>query len=167
MEQLAAKISGYHLVSYALTGAVLILSYGALHDFTVSDSIPIQLGIAYAIGLAVSRIGSLIFELFLKKIKVIKYASYEDYIVADNSDPKVSQLAEQSAFYRTLSTGYICIGFISIFDNMRPIKFDISNISETIIYFIASILFLFAYRKQNDFVYKRVLAVKSGKAGLK
>lgn len=158
MEQLASKISAYHILSYMLTGLSLAVSYDIFHPINVSDSLLIQLGLVYVVGLAASRVGSIFLEWFLKSVRFVKYADYADYVKADNADTKVSGLAEQSAFYRTLATGYLLLFFISMFDGLRPITVPVPGYVETFAYLGLSILFLLSYRKQSYFVFKRVSA---------
>lgn len=163
VDTLLEKISAYHLISYALTGLVLIVSYLLFHDSLVTgtifeENIAAQFGIVYLFGLILSRIGSLIFEPSLKLIGVIQYASYPDYIKAGQSDPKVTGLAEQSAFYRTLMAGYFFLFIYSLCDGRVASLANYPAWLETAFYVIAMVIFLLAYRKQTDFVTKRVTA---------
>ena len=161
MNSLLEKISAYHLMSYALTGLILVVSYLLFHETLLAgtifeNSIIAQFGIIYLSGLFLSRIGSLFIEPALKKINFIKYATYENYINADKKDPKVAGLAEQSAFYRTLMAGYFFLLIYSMCDGRNTSFTSYPGWVETALYGIVTVVFLLAYRKQSKFVTERV-----------
>lgn len=156
MESLLSKISAYHLISYGLTGLLLTSCYVVLHGLSTSFGPAIAFGGVYLVGILVSRVGSVVMEWPLKKIGFIKYAIYSDYVEAESVDSKVSGLAEQSAFYRTLSCGFSLLAIFSGFDRREPVIIDFAGWIETSAYSAMAILFLFAYRKQCKFVFDRV-----------
>lgn len=156
MESLLSKISAYNLISYGLTGLLLASCYIVLHGLSPNFGPAIAFGVVYLVGILVSRIGSVLMEWPLKKIGFIKYADYENYVEAENVDSKVSGIAEQSAFYRTLSCGFILLAIFSEFDARDPVIIGFAGWIETSAFSFMAILFLFAYRKQCKFVFDRV-----------
>ena len=156
MESLLSKISAYHLISYALTGLILCGIYAFAHGMDINSHPVVIFGIVYLVGLTVSRIGSIFVESILRKIGFIKYADYKDFVRAEVADPKVSGLAEQSAFYRTLSTGFLTLTILSLFDRLPKEKVAFEGWVETTVYAVLMILFALSYRKQSDFVAQRV-----------
>ena len=79
----------------------------------------IGLFLYYFIGLIISRIGSLILEPFLKLIKFVRFADYEDYVMASKSDPKIDLFSEQNNMYRTLCSLFIMLILFKIFDSIK------------------------------------------------
>lgn len=156
MESLLSKISAYHLISYALTGLLLTSCYVVLHGLAPDYGPAIVFGAVYLVGLLVSRIGSVLMEWPLKKIGFIQYAPYADFVEAESIDSKVSGLAEQSSFYRTLCCGFGLLTIFSAFDGREPIFSDLPGWAETIAFLVISVLFLLAYKKQCSFVFNRV-----------
>ena len=156
MESLLSKISAYHLISYALTGLILCAIYIEAHGKETNGHPILIFGTVYVVGLIVSRIGSIILERPLRKLGFIKYAKYRDFVIAELKDPKVSGLAEQAAFYRTLSTGFLLLALISLFDGLPVKTAFFKGYQETGIYVLIMLLFAFSYRKQCDFVAQRV-----------
>lgn len=156
MESLLSKISAYHIISYALTGLVIFAIYGTLHSVEIEQNPFLFFGLTYSIGLIFSRIGSLIVEWPLKRLKFVAYADYADFVRAEIEDPKVSGLAEQSAFYRTLATGFLALAMVSMLDDRSPCWLIHNGRLETSLYGLATILFAFSYRKQCKFVVDRI-----------
>jgi hypothetical protein len=156
MESLLSKISAYHLISYALTGLIVTSSYIVLHGISPNFGPAVTFGAVYLIGLLISRIGSVLMEWPLKKVGFIKYAAYPEFVEAEGIDSKISGLAEQSSFYRTLCCGFGLAAAFSALDGREPEIAEIPGTAETIGLALASLLFLFAYRKQSKFVVDRV-----------
>ena len=156
MESLLSKISAYHLISYALTGLILCGVYFFAHGIDPKSHPIVIFGVVYVVGLAVSRVGSIFIERILRGIGFVKYAKYEDFVRAEIDDPKVSGLAEQSAFYRTLSTGFLLLTLVSIVDGKPEQVTLFSGWLETLVYGSLTCLFALSYRKQSNFVAKRV-----------
>lgn len=156
MESLLSKISAYHLISYALTGLLLTSCYIVLHGLSPEYNPAIIFGAVYLVGLLVSRIGSILLEWPLKKTGFIQYVPYAEFVEAETIDSKVSGLAEQSSFYRTLCCGFGLLAGFSAVDGREPIVPNIQGRVETVAFFLITCLFLFAYKKQCKFVYDRV-----------
>ena len=110
----------------------------------------------YMIGLIISRIGSLILEPLLKRIKFVRFADYEDYVEAVKLDSKIDIFSEQNNMYRTLCSLSIVLVFLKIFDELKhlcPLSDDANGI---MILAVLLVTFLFSYRKQTQYVVKRV-----------
>jgi hypothetical protein len=105
MKELLDKITSYNLFNYLLPGIVFVFLAKEFTDYDlVQDKEIIGAFLYYFIGMVISRIGSLIFEPFLKWIKVIKLADYKDFIIASKADAKIELLSEANNTYRTLAS---------------------------------------------------------------
>jgi hypothetical protein len=97
MKEIINKISSYNLFNVLLPGIIFIVF---LEEFTqysiIRDSIIINLFIFYFVGILISRFGSLLVEPLFKKIKLIKFSNYDDFvkyskIVEKNKTKKVEK----------------------------------------------------------------------------
>ncbi len=157
MNDLISKISSYNLFNNLLPGVIFVALSKTLtkYDFVQKDII-IGLFVYYFIGLIISRIGSLIIEPILKFFKIIKYSTHEDYIIASKSDDLINQLLESNNMYRTISSLFVCLSSLKIFELISNKYQFINNFASEFLVVGLLILFIFSYRKQTQIIKKRV-----------
>lgn len=151
------KLSQYNFLTNILPGTVLciLLKYWLEYDVIPSDYY--QAGIVfYFVGMVNNRVGSLIIEPILKKIKFIRFAPYEKFVMAEQKDTKVTLLNQENNTYRS----YISVFFILIcayaYLYLEKVISFINSHEIGVLVFILFILFVFSYRKQTSYVRKRV-----------
>ena len=127
-----------------------IRKYNLIHD-----NIILNLFIYYFIGLVISRIGSVIIEPFLKKIKFVQFASYEDYVKQEKKDKRIVILNEHNNMFRTFLALMVVLGITKIYQYIS-IKFCFSQYNCIILIVVLLVLFLFSYRKQTSYIRRRV-----------
>ncbi|MGO8054926.1 hypothetical protein [Rhizobium leguminosarum] len=157
MNDLFAKISSYDLFNNLIPGAVFLffLSVSGIYDLKV-ESLVGHLVIYYFVGLVISRIGSIFIEPLLKLLGMVKYDRYEDFINASSKDLKILTLLESSNLYRTiLALMVVCAIALSWDTVTRYLPFSPRCWGVILCVSLAG-LFLLSYRKQNDFIRKRV-----------
>lgn len=157
MKELIDKISSYNIFNYLLPGIlfVVIAKYTLDYNFVQND---ILLGsfLYYFIGLIISRFGSLVIERILIKIKFIQYSNYNDFIQAQKQDVKIDSLLEMNNMFRTLISMGVLLLILFLYKLLSD-KFTISNTASFIVFVIfIVVLFLFSYKKQTEFIRKRV-----------
>jgi Na+/melibiose symporter-like transporter len=112
-------------------------------------------------GLIINLIGSLAVEPILKKFCFIKYMPYPVFAKAAKADSKIDTLSEMNNITRTLLS---CILLLPVMQMLQVFSIKWTWFSLKwgwgAIAFLF-MLFLFAYRKQTDYVRKRVEAVNS------
>lgn len=163
MEDLLKKISQYQLFNFLLSGALLVVLLSKTTDInlTTDDAIATFFTF-YFIGLVISRLGSLIVEPALKKIKVITFAPYADYLSAVKTDPKIDTLSQENNTYRTLVATFIVFLIIYAFDKDASGFISGKGTLITYIFAVALILlFVLAYRKQTSYITKRIKKAKA------
>lgn len=103
LAQIVEKISSYNIVNNLYPGIlfVYVLKIMFETDLLLNNWFE-NLIVFYFVGMVLSRIGSIIIEPVMKKIKIIKYAPYQDYVKASSIDPLVATLSETNNTYRTL-----------------------------------------------------------------
>lgn len=158
MEDLLKKISEYQIFNYLLSGSVLVVLLSKTTPINLlSDNAIATIFIFYFVGLVVSRIGSIVVEPVLKKLKVVNFAPYTDYLNAVKSDPKIDTLSQENNTYRTLIATFLL--FLIIYGLSENASSFFAGKSKLMTYIIALallLLFVLAYRKQTIYITKRI-----------
>ncbi len=157
MKEIIEKLSSYNIFNNLLPGILFSILAKATtnYDFIQTD---VFLGsfLYYFIGLIISRFGSLVIENVLIKIKFVRYADYKKFLLAQKNDENINILLESNNMFRTLSSMGILLLILYLYDYLS-FRFEIST---TITYILLTIsiviLFLYSFRKQTDYIRKRV-----------
>ncbi len=159
MSEILDKLSSYNLFNYLFPGALFVALSGQVstRNFT-QDDILVALFTYYFIGLVISRFGSLLLEPFLKKTRFLNFANYNSYLSALEKDKKIDELSEANNMYRTLCSLFICLLGLVALDSIVAKFPELESIISHISIIILLILFLFSYRKQTNYINKRVQA---------
>ncbi|GAI86798.1 unnamed protein product [marine sediment metagenome] len=133
MKEILTKISSYDLFNNLLPGVIFSVIIDKITIFNLLDhGVMIVLFISYFIGLIISRIGSLVIEPLLSKMKFIKYAPYAEYLKAEQKDPKIKILLEKNNMYRTMISLLVSILLVKLYE-YGTINIEIINKLEVII----------------------------------
>lgn len=154
METFFNKIETYNILNFLFPGIIFasILTFLIEKDI-YSSSLIIAIFEYYFTGFVLSRIGSVVINPILEKIKVIKKEKYKNFICKEEKDKKIEILQREANQYRTFVATFVCLLFVEIYN---CIFIDISKIN-VIIYFIGLIiLFTLSYRKQINFIIERL-----------
>jgi hypothetical protein len=159
MKELLDKLSSYNIFNYLLPGTVFVALAQRISDHTFRyDNIVVELFAFYFIGLVISRIGSLIVEPILKRVRFVIFADYKDFVHACEKDPKIETLSEQNNMFRTLTAMFVALFGLRLFD-LAVWRLGVPKaLSATLIFSALLIMFVFAYRKQTNYVKRRVEA---------
>lgn len=157
MKELIDKISTYNLFNYFLPGCLLALLSCQITRFDLrQDNLLIAAFWYYFLGMTVSRVGSLIVEPILRSSRFVKFSRYKDFVAASSKDEKIELLSEIGNTYRTLVAMLALLLSLRGYDWLSN-RFDMSDGTSTLIgVVIALLLFLFAYRKQSEYINKRI-----------
>jgi hypothetical protein len=162
MKEILEKISSYNLFNYLLPGTVFVFVLAKIseHNFIQKDLL-IGAFFYYFIGLIISRIGSVIIEPLLKKWNFLKFAEYSDFVIYSKKDDKIDVLSETNNMYRTIIALIISLILVKGFDWIT-MKIGMNEIWQSVIVLILMLsLFLFSYRKQTNYITKRIIAHKN------
>lgn len=157
MNEYLNKISSYHLFNYLFSGVLFVVLADQLttHSFLQKDVVT-GFFLYYFIGLAISRIGSLVVEPILKKMSFIKFQNYSAYIKASRKDPKLEVLSEVNNMYRSLVAVCISIIGLKIYDLLR-LKWNlVGNVEVCFLLLFLMFVFLWAYQKQTKHITERI-----------
>lgn len=161
MKEILDKISSYNLFNYLLPGVLFAVIADTLTGYSFfQEYLIITAFVVYFIGLVISRFGSLILEPILRKLTFLKFVDYPSYVSASNKDPKIELLSEVNNMYRTLSSTLVLIVFLKIWE-LTELKWSGLKLwSPYILIVLLMIMFFYSYRKQTEYVVKRVNAKK-------
>src|SRR5271167_2488702 len=97
MKELLDKLSSYNIFNYLLPGVVFVALTGDLISYSVGGQDILKSAFLYYFtGLVISRFGSLIIEPLMKRISLIKFASYKDFVAASKKDEKIELFSEEN-----------------------------------------------------------------------
>lgn len=157
MTDLLQKISSYNLFNYLLPG---ILFSVALEKFGLvtfaHENLLIEAFIFYFIGLSISRFGSLITEPILKKIKFLKFAPYKDFVSASKKDAQIEIFSEANNTYRTLTSMLILLILFKAYSKLELALPTLEAWRLWILLVLLLIMFLYSYKKQTEYISKRI-----------
>ena len=157
------KISSYNILNNLLPGVAFCEIVNMITRFDIrTGSVWKDLFVMYFTGIVISRIGSVIVEEGLKRLsfrgkKAIERAKYPEYLEACKHDKQIEILNETNNTYRTIIAMLICIAIVYIYD--KYIYMRLCNSTEIMIIGVLCfliILFILSYRKQTNYIRKRV-----------
>lgn len=157
MTELIEKISSYNLFNNLLPGTLFALIGEKASSFTLTnDDLFVAFFLYYFYGIIIGRFGSLCLHPILKKLKIIKFVEYKDYLNALKQDPVINTLSTENNVYRNISSMLLCLGVLWGC-GLAYEKFQIcKDYGLFIAYLTAVFIFIFAYRKQTNFITKRI-----------
>ena len=157
MESFLEKISSYNIFNYLFPGVLFVIIASRLTDYNfVQEDNLLGAFLYYFIGMVISRFGSVIIEPILKKVNFLKFREYNKYVSASKKDSKLELLSEVNNTYRTLNSMMISLLILKIYNSLET-KFEFNNsVSLIILSILVFILFIFSYRKQTNYITKRI-----------
>lgn len=157
MKDFLQKLSSYNIFNYLLPGILFVGIAEKLTSYSfIHDNLLIGLFLYYFFGLIISRIGSLIVEPFLKRVKFVRFADYQDFVEASKSDPKIGLFSEQNNMYRTLCSLFIVLILFIGYDKIKHILPWSVDTSSFIFLVLLLVLLLLSYKKQTRYVVQRI-----------
>ena len=177
LKQITSKISSYNLFNNLLPGIIFSYLFSAFYDVQMLSGEWLKdLFVCYFIGIVISRIGSIIVEPVLKRIKIknkktkvkhplLKYAQYADYQKALEHSPKLEILLEVNNMYRTLLSMAICLLVSKLyFKIMSLLVQNGCSVSNDLTIWIALIflviIFVCSFVKQTNYVRNNIEVYK-------
>jgi len=154
MKDLLDKLTSYNIFNYLFPGIlfVVLIKPTAGYNFIQTDMV-LGAFLYYFIGMTISRFGSIVIEPILKKVRIVKFSDYSNFIKASKNDQKIELLSEVNNIYRTLISMLILVGLVNLYSAVIHIN---NTISLIILCVLITILYLYSYRKQTSFIVKRI-----------
>jgi hypothetical protein len=157
MDQLVDKISSYNLFNYLLPGTVFSLLAGQITSISlIRENLFEAFFLYYFIGMVISRIGSLVIEPVLKRARFIQFADYDQYMEASKENDRIELLSEVNNTYRTISSALLLLLLLMVYDDILKNPGNEIELINYLILLLLFLLFIFSYRKQTNYITKRV-----------
>lgn len=157
MKDLFDKISSYNIFNYLLPGVVFVCTakYFLKYDFTQDNDL-IGAFLYYFIGMVISRFGSVVIEPISRKLRIVEFADYQDFISASQDDNKIDLLSEVNNTSRTIISLFIILLVLKGYTCVESLSNISQQVSVLILIVLILILFIFSYRKQTTYISKRI-----------
>lgn len=161
MKDILDKLTSYNIFNYLFPGVLFVIIAKATTDYNfVQEDTFLGAFLYYFIGMTISRFGSVIIEPLYRKIKFLEFLDYKDFVTASKKDSKIELLSEVNNTYRTLNALTFSLLLLKFY-NFLDTKFQFGNsLSLMIMTLIVTALYVFAYRKQTNYITKRIDANK-------
>ncbi len=157
MKELFDKISSYNLFNYLFPGILFAVISNKTTTYSfLQENFIVGAFVYYFIGLVVSRIGSLVIEPILKKIAFVKFADYKDFVAASKKDAKIDLLSEINNMYRTVCSMFFLLLLLKLYELIESRLPGLKDWNAYILLTSLLIMFLLAYRKQTNYITKRI-----------
>lgn len=152
------KISQYNFLTNILPGTVLciLLKYVVGYNLFVFDDWYLMGIVFYFIGIVNNRFGSLCVEYILKKLHIVTFAPYKNFVKAEQKDAKITILSTENNVFRSYISVCLLTLVSFLFKLITNYCFFIDNNKTIIIIILILILFVFSYRKQTNYVKTRI-----------
>ena len=166
------KVSSYHIFNYFFPGIIFCWLIDKVTRVSISTGeVWKDIFIYYFVGMTISRIGSIYIEAALRSVKIpnkdrkkepfLNFIPYGDYITASKKDGFIKTLNEMNNTYRTLLTVFIVATGVKLYaiffyDMVQGFGDTGNSVSLLILFLLTIILFVNSYRKQTDYIKKRV-----------
>ncbi|MDE1714376.1 hypothetical protein PWG14_17835 (plasmid) [Chromobacterium amazonense] len=159
MKELLDKLSSYNVFNYLLPGVLFATFVDGLTSFRIlQKDIAVGVFVYYFLGSVVSRVGSLFIEPVLRKVGIVKFAPYADFVRVSKTDPKLDVLSEANNMYRTFCSLMICVGVVSLYDRASSSWPALQKAAPTVLIAGLFFLYLLSYKKQTAYISKRIEA---------
>lgn len=161
VKELLDKLTSYNVFNYLLPGVLFAAFVDGLTSLRIlQKDVVVGVFLYYFLGSVVSRVGSLIVEPILLRIKFIQYAPYAAFVQATKVDAKIETLSEQNNMYRTFIALFVSVAMIAAYDKASLL---LPFLHAAAPYFCIAgllVLYLLSYQKQTAYVKRRVEANK-------
>ena len=157
MKEILDKLTSYNLFNYLLPGIlfVVIAKPFTRYDFILENDF-IGAFLYYFIGMVISRFGSLIIEPLLRATRFVKFSNYSEFISASKKDPKIDLFSEINNTYRTITAMFILLLVLRLYKLIELEYHFETGTSIGVLMTLILVMFLFSYRKQTNYITKRI-----------
>ena len=153
METLSSLLSTYELFNNIFPGIIFSYFLSLQNYNIIPNKIDIyeKLFLYYFIGLIISRIGSL----FLEPL-IIKFADYTKFLKAEEKNNKIAICVRVNNMYRSLIIVFF-FNFLYLLYLILQNNFLFCTLLAKLLFILSFFfLFVFSYRKQTEYIRKRV-----------
>lgn len=158
MDKYLEKLSRYHLLTNLIPGVLFLCLLNMLGIFNIdfTDLVSVFF-VGYFTGMVISRIGSIIIEPWFKKWKIVRFASYSDFLEAEKKDVKILELLADNNLCRTFVALFLILIVLEVC-HIIPVVDEFIHTRWAVLALLVFLLLLYvlAFRKQSSYILKRV-----------
>lgn len=166
MKDLLQKLSSYNIFNYLLPGVIFVVvaeAFTSIH--LIQKDIVLGVFVYYFIGLIVSRVGSLVVEPLLKRLRFIHFAPYSHFVAASKEDEHLLVLSEANNMYRTFCALVVILAVLKGYEWLATCFPQVGQWIYGLLVIVSFAIFCFSYRKQSQFITNRINSVLKMKEG--
>lgn len=157
VKEVLGKLDAYEFLTNLLPG----FFFGFGLQFLLKYQLPVRGDISdvllyYFLGLIISRFGSVVVEPCLKKIHLIEYSTYSNFLAAEKSDSKLAPLLTSCNFFRSLLASALLFPAVWCLNWLADQWNWLGNNWKAILVVALILLFFASYKKQVSFIRARV-----------
>lgn len=156
MDKILDKLSNYNIFTNLFPGAIYCFLVDKLFSIQlIQDDLVVGAFLYYFCGMVISRVSSVVLEPLLKKTHFVTFVDYKNYLTALAKDEKIAVLLETSNSYRSVAALLVCVMATGGYVAAAPYVPTIELYANYIFLACLLVLFLFAYRKQTQYIVAR------------
>lgn len=157
MDKVIDKLSAYNIFTNLFPGVIYCFIADKFFGAPlIQDELVVAAFFYYFCGMVISRVSSVVLEPILKKAKFVKLVDYKMYVDALVKDGQISVLLETSNAYRSVVALLVCVlatgGWIAVVTALP----GIGIYAHYLLLACLLVLFLFAHRKQTQYIVSRI-----------
>lgn len=157
MDKVIDKFSVYNIFTNLFPGVIYCFLVDKFFGIPlVQDDLVVAAFLYYFCGLVISRVSSVVLEPLLKSTHFVRFTDYKKYVAALAKDEQIGVLLETSNTYRSVVALLLCVlatgGWVTAVSNFP----SIGAYTHYILLVFLLVLFLFAYRKQTQYIVARI-----------
>lgn len=153
------KLDAYNLVANLVPGAALTY---ALHYSKFPTPSPDELGafllVAFVAGVTSNRLGSLVLDPFLRRIRFLEVKNYDSFVTSERVDKKLETLVANHGLYRTFFTAGAIYLLLFIISRLLPGAVLPAQAVFVLFVIAGMLVFLFAFKKEDGYIHSRIKA---------
>ena len=108
------------MFNYFFPGIIFNLCVDQIMSFGITlDDILYKIFVYYITGMILSRLGATVIEPLYKKICIVVYTKYKNFLDASANDSKLDILVLENNTYRTLIATFISLFFLFLIDQIQ------------------------------------------------
>ena len=155
------KLDAYDLVANLVPGAALTY---ALHFSKFPTPAPNDwaafLLVAFVAGVTTNRLGSLVLDPVLRRVRFLNQKDYELFVVSEKADRKLETLVANHGLYRTFFTAGLLYLVLLAISSWFPAIASADQVIFVLFVLAGMVVFLFAFQKEDGYIQARIKAAK-------
>ncbi|GLR46525.1 hypothetical protein [Sphingomonas astaxanthinifaciens] len=149
------KLDAYNLVANLVPGAALTYAF---HATGIPSPKPEDIGafvlVAFVIGVTVNRLGSIVLDPLMRKLRLLKPKDYRSFVTSEREDKKLETIVANAGLYHTfLTAGVVFLSALLFRSTLSQLNHDLLA---TVLVLMGMAVFFLAFRKEDGYIHTRI-----------